>query len=105
MSLKHKIKDWFSEPNMDQYQNIDRNQIFLHYRPKPKSTEYKFILELLDQTEKWREYGEHEVEKSIWKIIAEKASIYSEGVRESSEVKDDCPAGAFSIDNIITPNG
>lgn len=50
--------------------------------PMPKTKEYKTILTLLDDAERWRNVGDKELEKKTWAMIAEKASIYSDGMRE-----------------------
>ena len=50
--------------------------------PMPKTKEYKTILTLLDDAERWRNVGDKELEKKTWAMIAEKASMYSDGYRE-----------------------
>lgn len=48
----------------------------------PKTNEYKTMLTLLDDVERWHNVGDKELEKKIWQMIAEKASLYSEGMKE-----------------------
>ena len=54
--------------------------------PPPKTNEYKTILTLLDDAERWRNVGDKELEKKIWEMIAEKASLYADGMKEKYDV-------------------
>ena len=53
--------------------------------PMPKTKEYKTISTLLEDVERWRNVGDKELEKKTWAMIAEKASMYSDGYREKYE--------------------
>jgi hypothetical protein len=48
----------------------------------PKTKEFRTIATLLDDVERWRNVGDIELEKKLWQIIAEKASMYADGYRE-----------------------
>lgn len=58
--------------------------------PPPKTKEYKTIFELLDQAEMWRNAGDFELEKQVWKLISERALRYHEEClpKETKPVSD-----------------
>jgi hypothetical protein len=51
--------------------------------PPPMSVEFHVIRELLNQMETWRNARDKELEKQVWKMIAEKANLYSDGMKEN----------------------
>lgn len=51
--------------------------------PLRKSVEFQVIRELLNQMETWRNARDNELEKQVWKMISEKANLYSDGMREN----------------------
>ncbi len=68
-------------PKKQSLQEVSRQ--FALSIPPPKTNEYKTILTLLDDAERWRNVGDKELEKKVWKMIAEKANLYSDGMREN----------------------
>ena len=68
-------------PKKQSLQEVSRQ--FALSIPPPKTNEYKTILTLLDDAERWRNVGDKELEKKTWSLIAEKASLYSDGMREN----------------------
>ena len=67
-------------PKKQSLQEVSRQ--FALSIPPPKTNKYKTILTLLDDAERWRNVGDVELEKKLWQIISEKASMYADGYRE-----------------------
>lgn len=78
--------------------NSNSGNIFI--KLPPKTNEYKTISTLLDDAERWRNIGDKELEKKTWQMIAEKASLYADGMRESYEVYSKCGVVGPAIRNL-----
>lgn len=76
---------------------VNSNNVFIKLPPKTK--EYKTIATLLDDAERWRNAGDKELENKTWQMIAEKASLYADGMREKYETELSTQCGIWHVTN------